>query len=105
LAYLLSRVLQRNISKPILDLVVTATAISHWRDYSVRAHKQGNDELGLLTDALNHMLEQVQRQNQTLSDFNQNLEQKVLERTKELQTLNKELDSFRIRYPTISAHH
>jgi len=60
LAYLLSRVLQRNISKPILDLVVTATAISHWRDYSVRAHKQGNDELGLLTDALNHMLEQVQ---------------------------------------------
>jgi len=94
LAYLLSRTLQRNISQPILDLVVTSTSISLKSDYSVRVEKQGNDELGLLTDALNHMLGQIQKQNQAMNDFNQNLEQKVRERTHELEVLNRELDSF-----------
>ena len=50
-AYALSRVLQKQISRPIVTLAETARAISERRDYSVRAHKLGEDELGLLTDA------------------------------------------------------
>jgi PAS domain S-box-containing protein len=65
-AYLLSRKLQHQISKPILALAETAKAISDRRDYSVRAKKFGADELGLLTDAFNQMLEQVQKQNLVL---------------------------------------
>src|SRR5258708_3477914 len=63
-AYLLSRTLQKQISGPILSLAETAKAIGGRRDYSVRATKQGEDELGLLTDAFNQMLTQIQEQNQ-----------------------------------------
>ena len=66
LAYSLSMVLQKQISRPILALAETAKAISERRDYSVRARKLGHDELGLLTDAFNQMLEQIHEQNQTL---------------------------------------
>jgi PAS domain S-box-containing protein len=66
LAYLLSAVLQKQISRPILALAETAKAISERRDYSVRAKKLGRDELGLLTDAFNQMLDQIHEQNQTL---------------------------------------
>ncbi len=65
-AYLLARSLQRQISDPILSLAGTAQAISDQRDYSVRAVKVGRDEIGLLTDAFNHMLAQIQEQNQAL---------------------------------------
>ncbi len=68
-AYLLSRKLQQQISLPILALAETAQAISSRRDYSVRAKKFGADELGLLTDAFNQMLEQVQKQNRDLLQF------------------------------------
>jgi PAS domain S-box-containing protein len=59
-AYLLSRALQKQISLPILALAETASAVSNQRDYSVRAKKFGKDELGLLTDAFNQMLADIQ---------------------------------------------
>jgi signal transduction histidine kinase/ActR/RegA family two-component response regulator len=62
-AYMLSRKLQRQISRPILALAETAQAVSDRREYSVRALKHGNDELGLLTEAFNHMLEQIEARN------------------------------------------
>ncbi|HWW00726.1 MAG TPA: ATP-binding protein [Candidatus Acidoferrum sp.] len=65
-AYFLSQTLQKQISQPILSLAETAKAISQRRDYSVRAAKQGRDEVGLLTDAFNQMLTQIQEQNQAL---------------------------------------
>ena len=63
LAYILSKWLQQGISKPILMLAATAKAISVKQDYSVRAQKLGNDELGFLTSAFNQMLAQIQKQN------------------------------------------
>jgi signal transduction histidine kinase len=89
-AYILSKVLQRNISEPILSLAQTARAISGRQDYSVRATRQGNDELGLLTDAFNHMLARIQEQTLSLNEFNKNLEKKVVERTRQLEQVNEE---------------
>lgn len=67
-AYLLSKVLQQQISKPVLALAATAKAVSEQRDYSVRAHKAGEDEFGLLTDAFNQMLAQIQEQDRSVRD-------------------------------------
>lgn len=86
-AYALSRMLQRQISHPIFALVETARAVSDRRDYSVRAVKHGHDELGVLTDAFNHMLAQIQEQNEFL-------EKRVRERTAELEAANSELEAF-----------
>lgn len=85
-AYLLSRTLQRQISRPIVALVETARAVSNRRDYGVRANKLSSDELGELTDAFNHMLAQIQEQNELL-------EKRVRERTTELELANHELES------------
>lgn len=86
-AYALSRTLQRQISQPILALAETARAVSDRHDYAVRAGKHGEDELGVLTDAFNHMLAQIQEQNELL-------EKRVRERTVELESANDELEAF-----------
>ena len=91
IAYIISRALQKTISQPILSLEKTARVISEKKDYSVRARNYGRDEIGSLTDAFNLMLEQIQNQNQEIILFNQNLEQKVNERTVELQSANTTL--------------
>src|SRR5258708_14786030 len=68
LSYFLARRLQRRITKPILTLTETAKAIANRGDYSVRATKLGDDEFGLLTDAFNQMLAEIQEQNIELSE-------------------------------------
>lgn len=85
-AYFLSRRLQKTISQPILDLAETAKRISEKRDYSVRAVKAGNDEVGTLTDAFNHMLEQIEAKDREITEFNLGLETKIRERTYELES-------------------
>ncbi|HWA24142.1 MAG TPA: ATP-binding protein [Lacunisphaera sp.] len=86
-AYLLSRVLQRQISTPILALAESARAVSERRDYTARAPALGRDELGLLTEAFNQMLGQIH-------DLTRDLEQRVAQRTTELEAANKELEAF-----------
>jgi signal transduction histidine kinase len=59
-ALLVSRLQQRKISLPILELARTARAVSDAHDYSVRARPAELLELNQLTDAFNHMLTQIQ---------------------------------------------
>lgn len=76
LAYLISSKLQQKISNPIIALAHVARAISIHQDYSVRAVKQSEDEIGLLTEAFNQMLIQIEQQDLALRDseeFNRTL--------------------------------
>jgi PAS domain S-box-containing protein len=66
-AFLLSRLLGRQISRPILSLAETARAVSRG-DFSARAHKFGEDELGLLTQAFNQMLTKILGQDLALAE-------------------------------------
>lgn len=84
LAFLFSTKLQKVISAPIVRLAKVARDVSQKRDYSVRAQKGHNDELGALTDTFNEMLSQIEKQDRELRRFSGELERRVEERTREL---------------------
>ena len=85
-AYLLASRLQRLISEPILALARMAATVSAEKDYSVRATKSGNDEVGSLVDRFNEMLAQIQERDTALQSAHDQLELRVDARTKELLT-------------------
>jgi two-component system sensor histidine kinase/response regulator len=90
-ALALSRKLQSAISEPILSLARTARRISTEKNYSVRAVKHSRDELGVLTDAFNEMLAQIQERDVQLAGHSDELEQQVAARTADLVRLNAQL--------------
>jgi methyl-accepting chemotaxis protein len=60
-AFLLSSRLQHVISGPIRELADTALSVSSRENYSIRATKRGEDEIGLLFDQFNSMLDRIQQ--------------------------------------------
>ncbi|MBA3708326.1 MAG: HAMP domain-containing protein [Planctomycetes bacterium] len=75
MAVLVSSRLQRPISEPILVLAQLAKIVAERKDYTVRAPPQGTNEIGLLTDAFNHMLSQIARHADDLASTNAELQQ------------------------------
>jgi PAS domain S-box-containing protein len=65
-ALAISTALQRRITRPILALAGVAKAVSQRGDYSIRAQKVSEDEIGSLTDAFNGMLARIEEQTETL---------------------------------------
>lgn len=93
LAYLLSRKYQEQIAVPIISLAETTIRVSKQNDYSMRANKLTDDEIGVLTDAFNNMMQHIETQNQEIHEARQlaerqaqELEVKVIERTRELKS-------------------
>ena len=84
-SYIVSAKLQALISSPIFHLVDTAKAISGSGNYSFRAIKTSSDELGILVDAFNRMVSQVQERDKQLLGSKADLEKRVAERTHDLE--------------------
>ena len=84
LAFFLASRFQRPISRPLVNLVQTAKAVSIAADYLVRADVQNRDEFGLLVSAFNEMLDQIERRDQELRQYREHLEEQVTARTAEL---------------------
>ena len=80
-AFLMTSRLQRIISEPIRSLANTAKKVSDNKDFSVRAEKFSNDELGFLTERFNEMLTQIQDRDNTL----QKIQTQLKNQTKKLQ--------------------
>ena len=90
-AFLLSSRLQRVISEPLLSLAETARMISREKNFSLRAKKHGQDEIGILIDGFNDMLAQIQERDTKLAQHSEQLEEVVASRTAELKDANAEL--------------
>jgi two-component system sensor histidine kinase/response regulator len=84
-AYAMAGRLQRPISNPILELAWTTKMVTSSRDYSIRAGKHSEDEVGVLIDGFNEMLEQIQNRDTELRHAREDLERRVDERTLELE--------------------
>jgi signal transduction histidine kinase/DNA-binding response OmpR family regulator len=92
-ALLISRISQRVISEPVMQLAQTVRIVSQEKNYSIRATTNPNrDEVSTLIESVNEMLEQIQQRDGALQRAHHELEQRVRERTAELAVANKELD-------------
>lgn len=91
IAFGLAYKLQSVISTPIIELTSTISAVAEGKDYSLRATKWGNDEVGYLTEAFNTMLKEIQYRDRELEASRDTLEKEVQQRTKELVDRNAEL--------------
>jgi signal transduction histidine kinase len=90
-ALLLAAHLQRAISTPVSHLALVMKQVQTRRDYSLRATKHGDDELGALIEGFNSMLDQISTQDSALQEARDNLELRVTERTVELERTHRQL--------------
>jgi signal transduction histidine kinase/ActR/RegA family two-component response regulator len=80
IALLMSARLQAIVSEPVASLARTAADVSARGDYSLRAKRTTNDELGTLVDEFNRMLERIQLREGELSTTNEELRREISER-------------------------
>ncbi|HEX2583778.1 MAG TPA: CHASE sensor domain-containing protein, partial [Steroidobacteraceae bacterium] len=79
-ALTLSATLQRVITDPLDAISEVAQQIIQHRDYSPRAWKSRDDEFGVVVEAFNRMLDEVQLRTQSLEQSNMALRSEVLTR-------------------------
>ena len=89
---LLSRRITRLISDPIRQLTQKMEIVSRRQDYQVRVQSWNDDELGLLFDCFNGMLAEISVRDERLALHSEELKLEVAERTKELSSVNRQLE-------------
>jgi len=94
-ALLISSVFRRAVAEPIVNLSKIAKVVSRDKNYAVRATPiRSPAELAILIDAFNEMLAQIQQSESALRMARDGLEQRVRERTAELEAAKREVEEF-----------
>ena len=92
-SYFLSARLVATISRPLTTLSQVVKSVTSRRDFSIRARKEGPEELAILIDGINDMLSQIQVRDGALTLARNEMENRIQERTAELTFVNQELSS------------
>lgn len=80
LATLVAMWLKDAITRPIFAVTGVARRVMQRRDFSLRAQQYSEDEVGVLVQAFNDMLGEVERRATALEDSNRSLEHEMTER-------------------------
>jgi signal transduction histidine kinase/ActR/RegA family two-component response regulator len=81
------------IIHPVLDLAEVMRRITTVHDYSQRAQRQSQDEIGELVAGFNSMLDQIEHKDKALGQYSQQLESEVQARTAELLLAKEHADA------------
>jgi signal transduction histidine kinase len=95
--------LQAAVTKPILEITDVARDVMRRRDFSLRAKKTSQDEIGVLVDAFNGMLSEVERRAGALEESNRELQQENKERRDAEQAL-RSADRRKVEFLATLAH-
>ena len=110
-ALMLGTKMQHIITDPLMRLSDIARKISTNKNYSLRATCDTQDELGHLVTDFNGMLDEIQTRDNELKLHHLELENRVAQRTGELEAANEELQSAKVQAESVAsrmqyhAHH
>ena len=90
-SFLLANILQRMVARPIGALAATARSIADRGDYSIRAANPTGDEIGVLVQAFNRMLDEIQASQKERSELLDREQQANRLKDEFLATLSHEL--------------
>ncbi len=78
------------ITRPVNMLVEVTDKVSHG-DYDQRVELDQTDEIGHLATTFNKMIDSLKQSRDEIEEYNRNLEQKIVERTLELEEIQQQL--------------
>ena len=87
----LGRRIHHRFSDQLLDLAHAANAISTRKDYSIRAVRRSDDEIGMLVDTFNHMITQIEMRDQQLKSEVKRAEAARVAKSQFLATMSHEI--------------
>jgi signal transduction histidine kinase/CheY-like chemotaxis protein len=93
IALLVARRMQGSVLNALGSLTTTANKVAESKDFSQRAIKYSDDEVGQLADAFNTMLNEVSDRDAELSKHREHLEETVLVRTLALSIAKEDAES------------